>query len=246
MEHNNFISVDDKMLYQRGPNPSLRGMKTQFENDFSISNKIINNDNEVYKKYNVIPNAGLSYDIVNRPFKLIVHLDQATVGADGVGTIILNEPFKDIVSVKLLNGIFMEAAPADGSDTGVASYGAPLFITLSISELNNIYGTSSGGSLLNSFATLDYDKTYDRDTRSTHPVLGSSTAKGRVNIYKNNYGVNRDIRYFDPPLHLLSQLNISLFDDNGTTKLFDDVVSGDTFKCNLEFLIETKEKMRLY
>ena len=232
MEHNNFVSVGDKMLYQRGPNPNLRGMKTQFGNDFSISNKIINNENEVFNKYDVIPNAGLNYKLVNKPHKLVVYFDQGDVS----NAVILDQTFKDVVSVKLLNGIFMEAAPADGSDTGTASYDAPLFITLSISELNNIYGTTEppgiGNTLLDSFATLDYDKTFDRDTKST-------TGVGRVNIYKNKYGVNGDIRHFDPPLNSLSQLNISAYDDSTTT------VSG-TYKCKLEFMIETKEKMRLY
>ena len=37
----------------------------------------------------------------------------------------------------------------------------------------------------------------------------------------------------------LSQLNISLYDDNSTT------VAG-TYKCKLEFIVETKEKLRVY
>ena len=231
MEHNNFISVGDKILYQRGPNPNLRGLKTQFGNDFNISNKIVNNDNEVFNKYDVIPNPGLNYNLVNKPHKLIVSFDQGDVGS----AMILDQTFKDVVSVKLLNGIFMESSPADADNDGAESYAAPLFITISITELNNIFGTSTpaGGSLLNSFATLEYDKTFDRDANST---VGATT--GRVNIYKNKFGINGDIKYFDPPLNSLSQLNISAFDDTGS--------ASGTYKCKLEFLIETKEKMRLY
>ena len=224
MEQNNFVSVGDKMLYQRGPNPNLRGMKTQFGNDFNISNKIINNGNDVFNQYDVIPNAGLSYKLVNKPHKLVVSFDEGDVSA----AMILNESFQDVVSVKLLNGIFIESGPADAT----SSLTIPTFITLSISELNNIYSTSTpaGNSLLDSFALLEYDKTFDRDvTGNTH----------KVNIYKNKFGINQDIRYFDPPLHSLSQLNISLFDDESST-------AAGTYKCKLGFLIETKEKMRLY
>lgn len=236
MEHNNFVSVGDKMLYQRGPNPNLRGMKTQFGNDFSISNKIINNENEVFNKYDVIPNSGLNYKLVNKPHKLVVSFNQGDVSK----AVILDQTFKDVISVKLLNGIFMEAAPADADNDGAESYAAPLFITISITELNNIYGTSTpdGASLLNSFATLEYDKTFDRDTTNAAPASGNPSGIGRVNIYKNKFGINGDIKYFDPPLHSLSQLNISAFDDTGS--------ASGTYKCKLEFLIETKEKMRLY
>ena len=238
MEHNNFISVGDKILYQRGPNPNLRGLKTQFGNDFNISNKIVNNDNEVFNKYDVIPNAGLNYNLVNKPHKLVVSFNQGDVGS----AMILDQTFKDVVSVKLLNGIFMEAAPVDGDNDGAESYAAPLFITISITELNNIFGTSTpaGGSLLNSFATLEYDKTFDRDTTSANLPLQTTSPSGigRVNIYKNKFGINGDIKYFDPPLNSLSQLNISAFDDTGS--------ASGTYKCKLEFLIETKEKMRLY
>tara|TARA_B110000977_G_scaffold179871_1_gene238918 strand:- start:5620 stop:6339 length:720 start_codon:yes stop_codon:yes gene_type:complete len=239
MEQNNFVSVGDKMLYQRGPNPNLRGMKTQFGNDFNISNKIINNGNDVFNKYDVIPNSGLNYNLVNRPHKLVVHFDQT----DDVAPLILNESFQDVVSVKLLNGIFMEAAEADSDDDGVESYAAPLFITLSISELNNIYGTTTtpgtGNTLLDSFATLEYDKTVDRDTTNAGPASGNPSGIGRVNIYKNKFGINGDIKYFDPPLNSLSQLNIKAYDDSSNTE-------SVTYKCKLEFMIETKEKMRLY
>tara|TARA_Y100001970_G_scaffold294296_1_gene450009 strand:+ start:3167 stop:3844 length:678 start_codon:yes stop_codon:yes gene_type:complete len=219
----NFVTVGDKVLFQRGPNPNLRGMNTQFGNNFGISKKVIDTNRETYKKYDVIPDKGLKSTIINKPHKLVVSFDQGDVSS----SMILNEPFRDVVSVKLLNGILIEAAPADGS-----SYAAPLFITLSISELNNVYSTSTpgGGTLLNSFATLEYDKTYDRDLTADNDY---------VNIYKNKFGVNQDIRYFDPPLNSLNQLNISLYDDNSAT-------AAGTYKCKLEFIVETKEKLRVY
>ena len=60
----------------------------------------------------------------------------------------------------------------------------------------------------------------------------------KFNIYKNRFGVNQDIRYFDPPLNSLAQLNINLYTDAD--------VAVTTFKCKLELIIETKEKLRVY
>jgi len=224
MDKRNFVSVRDNNLYQRGPNPNLRGLNTQFGDHFGIKNKIIDNNKETFKKYDVIPDKGLVPKIINKPHKLVVSFDQTDVAAP----IILNEPFRDVVSVKLLNGIFIESGPPDTT----TPLTIPIFITLSINELNNIYSTStpSGNSLLNSFAILEYDKTFDRDiSGNTH----------KVNIYKNKFGINQDIRYFDPPLNSLSQLNISLFDDESSTP-------AGTYKCKLEFIVETKDKLRVY
>jgi len=223
-QNNNFVSTQDKQLYKRGVNPNLKGMNTQFGKNFGINSNVIDNNTETYKKYNVIPDKGLKSSIINKPHKLVVSFDQGDVSS----SMILNEPFRDVVSVKLLNAIFIESGPADAT----SSLTIPTFITLSINELNNVYSTSTPGglSLLNSFATLEYDKTYDRDvTGNTH----------KVNIYKTNFGNSQDIRYFDPPLNSLSQLNISLYDDNSTT-------ASGTYKCKLEFIVETKEKLRVY
>lgn len=224
MDTRNFVPVRDNNLYQRGPNPNLRGLNTQFGDHFGIKNKIIDTNKETFKKYDVIPDKGLVPKIINKPHKLVISFDQGDVSTP----MILNEPFRDVVSVKLLNGIFIESGPANAT----SPLTIPTFITLSINELNNIYSTSTpdGNSLLDSFALLEYDKTFDRDvTGDTH----------KVNIYKNKFGINQDIRYFDPPLNSLSQLNISLFDDESTT-------SAGTYKCKLEFIVETKDKLRVY
>lgn len=224
MDTRNFVPVRDNNLYQRGPNPNLRGLNTQFGDHFGIKNKIIDTNKETFKKYDVIPDKGLVPKIINKPHKLVVSFDQGDVSTP----MILNEPFRDVVSVKLLNGIFIESGPADAT----SPLTIPTFITLSINELNNIYSTSTpaGNSLLDSFALLEYDKTFDRDvTGNTH----------KVNIYKNKFGINQDIRYFDPPLNSLSQLNISLFDDESST-------AAGTYKCKLEFIVETKDKLRVY
>lgn len=233
LQHN-LVGANDPNLYQRGMNTNLRGLNTQFGTDFGINdnnNKIINNSKEIYNKYDVIPGNELQFKYINRPHKLVIAFKKSEVGK-----IILNEPFKDVVSVKLLNAIYVEAAPATGGDTATQIV-VPLFITLSINELNKNYSTTdpTGESLLNSFATLEYDKTYDRDNDSTLE---------NVNIYKNRFGVNGDIKYFDPPLNSLSQLNVALYDDETTTPSGGS--DNASYKCKLEFMVETKEKLRVY
>ena len=224
--NNSFVMANDKNLYQRGANQNLRGLNTQFGEHFGINNKIVDDDKDTYKKYDVIPGGQLKSTFINKPHKLVVSFDNTDV-AD---PIILNEAFRDVVSVKLLNSILEETA---SDDTTKAS----LFINLSITELNNVYSTStpSGGSLLNSFSTLEYDKTIDND-RTTNNDTNTFT-DDKVNIYKNKY---EDIRYFDPPLNSLSQLNVAVYGEKTTTP------PGGSYKCKLEFMVETKEKLRVY
>lgn len=228
LQHN-LVGANDPNLYQRGMNTNLRGLNTQFGTDFGINdnnNKIINNSKEIYNKYDVIPGNELQFKYINKPHKLVVSFTQNS-------SLILNESFKDVVSVKLLNGILQET-PSDNTTD------ASLFINLSITELNNVYSTStpSGGSLLNSFSTLEYDKTIDND-RTTNNASTTLT-NDKVNIYKNKY---KDIRYFDPPLNSLSQLNVAVYGETGTNAPGG---SGGSYKCKLEFMVETKEKLRVY
>ena len=225
--NNSFVMANDKNLYQRGANQNLRGLNTQFGEHFGINNKIVDDDKDTYKKYDVIPGGQLKSTFINKPHKLVVSFDNTHVA----NPIILNEAFRDVVSVKLLNGIFIEAAPSEKSDPFLITE-VPTFITLSITELNNIYSSNdSNNALLNSFATLEYDKTVDRDL---------SDGDDRVNIFKNKFGINGDIKYFDPPLNSLDKLNISLFDNRASG------TPVEVFQCKLEFIVETKEKLRVY
>jgi len=213
--NNSFVMANDKNLYQRGANQNLRGLNTQFGEHFGINNKIVDDDKDTYKKYDVIPGGQLKSTFINKPHKLVVSFDNTHVA----NPITLNEAFRDVVSVKLLNGIFIEAAPSDNSGTFLITE-VPTFITLSIAELNNIYSSNdSDNALLNSFATLEYDKTVDRDKIDNDD---------KVNIFKNKFGINGDIKYFDPPLNSLDKLNISLFDNNSATPVVG-------FQCKLEF-----------
>ena len=236
-QNNYFVSTEDKQLYQRGANPNLRGMNTQFGENFGINNTIIDNNIQNYKKYDVIPDKGLKSTLINKPHKFVLRFISGTSGTSPIN-IILNEPFKDVVSVKLLNG-FMTRDTTDNT-TALTNDTSVNFITISIDELNNNYSSSTpdGTALLNSFATLDYDKTITRDD---HPHTGSDEPN-RHDIFKNNFGTHQDIRYFDPPLNSLSQLNVRVYTNHSTETTN---ISGD-FACKLEFIIETKDKLRVY
>lgn len=179
-------------------------------------NEITNINN--LEKYNVIPNPGLQSTFINRPHKVIVPIDGATDSTKF--EIELNETFKDVVSVKLLNGIFIGELPNNSTTIQI------LYITVFIDELkknhgpNNLFDTS--------FATLDYESSYNIDNNNNNHIH---------NIYKNSFVKHQDIKYFDPPLNSLSKLNVTL---QGNLQEF---VSN----CGkLELQIETKEKLRVY
>lgn len=231
----NFVTVGDKVLYQRGPNPNLRGMNTQFGTNFGISKKLIDTNRETYKKYDVIPDKGLKSNIINKPHKLVLRFLSGTSGTSPIN-ITLNEPFRDVVSVKLLSGFMTKDTTANATTLDNAT--SVNFITISINELNNNYSSSNGDALLNSFATLDYDKTVTRDDR---PADGG-VEPNRHDIFKNNFGTHQDIRYFDPPLNSLTQLNIRVFTNNSG----EITNTSGAFACKLEFIVETKDKLRVY
>tara|TARA_B100000424_G_C22865366_1_gene460935 strand:+ start:235 stop:972 length:738 start_codon:yes stop_codon:yes gene_type:complete len=245
MDKRNFVPVRDNNLYQRGPNPNLRGLNTQFGDHFGIKNKIIENNKETFKKYDVIPDKGLVPKIINKPHKLVLRFLSGTTSGTSPINITLNEPFRDVVSVKLLSGFMTKDTTADG--TTLTNQTSVNFITISIDELNNNYSSSTGDALLNSFATLDYDKTVTRDDT---PADGNAEPN-RHDIFKNNFGTHQDIRYFDPPLNSLTQLNIRVFTNNSTnntTNNSGEEITNTTgaFACKLEFIVETKDKLRVY
>jgi hypothetical protein len=191
--------------------------------DFNMLNNSVPKLNEItninnLEKYNVIPNPGLQSTFINRPHKVIVPIDGATDSTKF--EIELNETFKDVVSVKLLNGIFIGELHHNNTAIQI------LYITVFIDELkknhgpNNIFDTS--------FATLDYESSYNIDNNNNNHIH---------NIYKNSFVKHQDIKYFDPPLNSLSKLNVTL---QGNLQEF----ASNSGK--LELQIETKEKLRVY
>lgn len=177
-------------------------------------NQSINN----LHKYNVIPNDGLKYTYINKPHKVVVPLN--SVSDNTTFQIDLNETFKDVVSVKLLNGIFIGELQHNNTAIQI------LYITVFIDELKKNYGPDN--IFDTSFATLDYDSSHNIDNNNSNHIH---------NIYKNSFDKHQDIRYFDPPLNSLSKLTVKL-QGYGTT--FGNKMG------KLELLIETKDKLRVY
>jgi hypothetical protein len=191
--------------------------------DFNMLNNSVPNLNEItninnLEKYNVIPNPGLQSKLINRPHKVVVPLD--SVSDNTTFQIDLNETFKDVVSVKLLNGIFIGELHNNNTEIQI------LYITVFIDELKKNYGPDN--IFDTSFATLDYDSSYNIDNNNSNHIH---------NIYKNSFDKHQDIRYFDPPLNSLSKL---------TVKIQGNLGEFENNSGKLELLIETKEKLRVY
>jgi hypothetical protein len=217
-----YARSNDNNLYQRGPNPNLNGMNTQFQNMMSDNNNLQHSD--IYNKYNVIEKKDLQYTLKKKPYKVIIAFSNKQNANTFV--VILDRPIKDIVSVKLLNGYYTEKANTT----------PPNFITIKIDELNKNIGDSVNTNSLNdSFATLNFDSTH-------HYAISSTTSTGPdalQNFYKNTFATHEDIKYFDPPLNALSKLSITLTGSSALTQLATSV-------GKLELMIETKEKLRVY
>jgi len=185
--NSNFINTNDPNLYQRGVNRNLRGMNTQFTN--IDTNMDTNNllTEQTFQKYDIIPKSKLESRYINNPYKLVLY---KSVAGTAITSIVfeLNEPLKDVVSVKLVNCLSLITST-------VPNYP---FLLLNIDELSKNKSSTSNIEFNGSFATIDYDS--DLDSK---------------NMYKNN-GIYNDIKYFDPPLNSLNRLTCSLF-GNGAT-----------------------------
>lgn len=217
--NSNFVNANDNNLYRMGVNPNLMGMNTQFSN----MNTNVNNNNllteQTFQKYDVIPNPGLKSSYINKPYKLVLFKNVTSNNASEK-EFILNEPLKDVVSVKLINCLVHAS-----SNTSTFS-----FLLLKIDELKKNKSTTNSGEFIDSFACVDLDDFANK-------------------IYKNN-GTYEDIKYFDPPLNSLSKLTYSLYGDGitriqGKLPGSNDTDEGD-FIIKLELLVETKEKLRVY
>ena len=164
-------------------------------------------------------NEKLNYEKVkNKPHHLSVFKN-----INGTNTFTLNEPLKDVIKVTLLN------AYAYGN-VDSSNWQDKYVVILHIDELQKNYGdNSSNNKLNNSFAILDNFKRIITDTDTTQI------------LFKNEYRYSQDIKYFDPPLNSLSKLTCKIYDAENAT-----AVSTIPLQLKLEFLVETKEKMRVY
>ena len=161
------------------------------------------------------------------------------------------KPFEDVLSVKLLkaslkinkNNTFNIATGNNANGTSGASATAFHFYVLDINELNHtksdnsnaINADSSDSGVLNkfenAFALLDVKKTFD-----------NGEAQGS---YANHYNLqenSENIKYFDPPLNQLKELNIKMYPHN-----YENIAERgrDTYLL-LEFLVKTKDRITIY
>lgn len=171
-------------------------------------------------KYNIDKsNEQLNYKKVkNKPHHLSVFNN-----ITGSNTFILNEPLKDVIKVTLVNAYAFGNIDSSNWEDKYA-------VILHIDELQKNYGdTSSNNKLSNSFAILDNFKRISTDTSTTQF------------LFKNEFRYSQDIKYFDPPLNALNKLTCKIYDAENAT-----AVSTIPLQLKLEFLVETKEKMRIY
>ena len=186
--YNNFVRANDPNLYQRGFNQNLNGMNTQFQNS-NMMHSNAPNQNEAFQKYNVIPNKGPQYTLINKKNRIICVVNNK-------GTLKLNNIFKDVSKVQLLSALKLDTSGNTAGVGGIDASGG--FYSLHINEFSGRgkYGDVSGADIrtLDSFATLDINSDSN---------------------YLKQYNTNRDEVTFDPPLNGLDSLTFSLYDRYG-------------------------------
>ena len=186
--YNNFVRANDPNLYQRGFNQNLNGMNTQFQNS-NMMHSNTPNQNDVFQKYNVIPNSGHQHTLINKKNRVICVVNNK-------GTFKLNNIFKDVSKVQLLSALKLDTSGNTAGVGGIDASGG--FYSLHINEFSGRgkYGDVSGAAIktLDSFATLDINSDSN---------------------YLNQYNTNRDEVTFDPPLNGLDSLTFSLYDRYG-------------------------------
>jgi|TARA_B110000259_G_scaffold39965_2_gene45652 hypothetical protein len=162
-------------------------------------------------------NRDLNYEnIKNKPINISLFNN-----ITGTHTFNLSEPIKDVVKVSLVNAYAYANMNSSNWEDKYA-------IILHIDELQKNFGdNSSNNKLNNSFAILD---NFKKITTNIDRLL-----------FKNEYKYNQDITYFDPPINSINKLTCSIYDSENATS-----VSTLPIQLKLEFIIETKEKMRVY
>ena len=165
------------------------------------------------------------------------------------------KPFKDVLSVQLLKAslkinkanTFTTGNYDDYNGTTGASETAFHFYVLDINELNdlksdnsnaiNADSTDSGvlNRFENAFALLDLKTAFNN----------SADNNSGIGEYAHHYNLqenSENIKYFDPPLNQLSELNIKMYPHN-----YENIAERgkDTYLL-LEFLVKTKDRITIY
>lgn len=245
-----YASNNDNNLFMRGPNPFLQGLNgIQTQNTQITNHKMqeessanISNDTNVLANYNVIPNPGLKFNFINKPHKVIIY--QPGGSSNTEYTFNLNQNFKDVVNIKLIKGIIVtdHVEIKDTEDNIGGRH--PLFYILKIKELNKNTGglnEAFNENIDNSFCTLD-----------TYNYIEKNNNKND-DIYMNLYDTHKDEVFFDPPLNNLSKLTYNILPERNDLVVDSSLeeeaiteVDNIKYRLKLEFIIETKDKIRKY
>lgn len=161
----------------------------------------------------------------NLDFKLINKFHNVNLYANitGTHTFTLNETIKDVKSIKLISANLV------GLKSG--AWDSKHIVILHIDELNynTISSKTPNNKINNSFLVCDI---YDR----FNPMSGVF-----YHFYSASFDNYSYVKHFDPPLNSLSKLSCKIYDSQNATS-----VSTKGIQMNLNFIIETTEKIRVY
>lgn len=221
------LSNEDKRKLIRYANRKKeleRSKKSQIDSNI-YSNNILPSKNE-YKEHNIYNKMHLNYKVRRKENKIVLYKN---LSAQDRGSVVFNlyETFRDVITVKLIKAkIFTESDTDEHSE----------FFVLHIEELNKNISDTENHKLNNSFAILDIDSHFEHSNAIHH------------HKYTNSYDINRDVKYFDPPLNSLSKLTCQIYKEDQNNILNDTSDNSTSIPINLrlEFIIETKENTRIY
>lgn len=211
--------------------------------------------------FNIIQKQEEEKKTIYNEHKFIIYKKKANINNTSSNRIDFNfkftftKPFKDVLSVQLLKAS-LKINKANTFTTGNydyyngttgASETAFHFYVLDINELNdlksdnsnaiNADSTDSGvlNRFENAFALLDLKTAFNN----------SADNNSGIGEYAHHYNLqenSENIKYFDPPLNQLSELNIKMYPHN-----YENIAERgkDTYLL-LEFLVKTKDRITIY
>jgi len=211
--------------------------------------------------FNIIQKQEEEKKTIYNEHKFIIYKKKANINNTYANRIDFNfkftftKPFKDVLSVQLLKAslkinkenTFTTATGNNANGTSGASATAFHFYVLDIDELNdlksdnsnaiNANSTDSGvlNRFENAFALLDLKNAFNN----------SGDNNSGIGEYAHHYNLqenSENIKYFDPPLNQLKELNIKMYPHN-----YENIAERgkDTYLL-LEFLVKTKDRITIY
>ena len=211
--------------------------------------------------FNIIKKQEKEKKTIYNEHKFIIYKKKANINNTSSNRIDFNfkftftKPFKDVLSVQLLKAslkinkanTFTIATGTNANGTSGASATAFHFYVLDINELNDLKSDNSNAINANStdsgvlnryenaFALLDLKTAFNN----------SGDNNSGIGEYAHHYNLqenSENIKYFDPPLNQLKELNIKMYPHN-----YENIAERgrDTYLL-LEFLVKTKDRITIY